>query len=210
MGNYYTPTEDSDYRAVCDEMLQTYHMVLVQAGLKIDLLEVRPDYDENGDALRPAVTAGGYQALGVCRIINQRDRAKGNGDVEIAIDGDWWDNAEHEERCALMDHELNHIELVLTDGGELKRDVSERPKVKIRKHDRQFGWFDEVASRHGRHSIEHKQAASMLKPDAKQTYQLEFPILMEKTSDERGASSAPVGGQATSDVFEAASTGSHN
>lgn len=35
----------------------------------------------------------GVKAAGLCRIVNLKDRVKGLGDVEILIDGDWWELA---------------------------------------------------------------------------------------------------------------------
>jgi hypothetical protein len=105
----------------------------------------------------PAIMVGGYPALGMCRIVGEKDRAKGCKDVEITIDREWWNGAEREEQKALLDHELHHISVV-----EGKRDSNGRPKIRLRKHDVQIGWFREIAARHGQHSQERQQAKSLI------------------------------------------------
>jgi hypothetical protein len=37
------------------------------------------------------------------------------------------------------------------------RDDLDRPKLRVRKHDHQFGWFDSIARRHGPASFEVQQ-----------------------------------------------------
>lgn len=81
---------------------------------------------------------------------------KGLGDAEILIDADWWEKANEAERKALLDHELQHF--AKTD----KVDDLGRPKLKMRRHDVQVGWFKSVAERNGVSSQERLQAAQMM------------------------------------------------
>jgi hypothetical protein len=53
---------------------------------------------------------------------------------------------------------------------EPKFDAVDRPKLAMRQHDHQLGWFDEVARRHGEASPEIRQARQLLE----QTKQLYF------------------------------------
>lgn len=124
--------------------------------VKIDLLFAYADLDENDQPTNNAITHQGVKALGLCRIVNLKDRTKGLGDAEILLDGDWWKGASDEEQKALLDHELHHL------GFTGKMDNLGRPKLKLRKHDYQIGWFTIIAQRHGIHSQERKQAAGMM------------------------------------------------
>jgi hypothetical protein len=45
------------------------------------------------------------------------------------------------------------------ESGILSDDIG-RPKLGIRLHDHQVGWFDSIVERHGIHAIEGKQAAT--------------------------------------------------
>jgi hypothetical protein len=85
----------------------------------------------------------------------------GLADAEITLDADRWKELGRGKRIGLIDHELTHIELVYDDDG-LALDDNERPKLKLRKHDYEFGWFNEVVERHGNDSLEREQAARLL------------------------------------------------
>jgi hypothetical protein len=136
------------------------HEDTLLAGVKIDFIFAKADRDEeSGELLGPAITKNGVGALGLCRIINLRDRTMGRGDVEIMLDMDWWEKADWEEQNALLDHELHHIQL---KGGKNPLDDLGRPKIKLRKHDHEFGWFAIVAARNGAASLERQQAKAML------------------------------------------------
>ena len=137
-------------------VLKRYHGPLSDAGLTVDILMAAAKTDKNGDPVGPAVTHGGYPCLAKIKIVGLKDRAKGQADAELILDGDRWVELDTEEQVAVIDHELTHLELSIGDNGIRVDDIG-RPKLRIRKHDHQFGWFDEVARRHGRDSIEVQQ-----------------------------------------------------
>ena len=130
--------------------------------VKIDYLFAFADLDDEGQPINNALNKNGMRALGLCRKIGLKDRAKGNGDVEILLDHDHWKTIPEAERRALLDHEMTHIGVCVARGGIIKLDAIGRPKINIRKHDVEVGWFASVAQRHGRHSIEQIQAKSIL------------------------------------------------
>lgn len=115
----------------------------------------------------PILAHQGYSAAAVVRVTSARDRAAGMPDAQIVVDRATWQDLTSQQKNALIDHELYHLE-VETDGEtpegkpRLAYDAQDRPKLKIRKHDRQFGWFDEIADRHGGDSMEVRQARRLL------------------------------------------------
>jgi hypothetical protein len=116
--------------------------------------------DESGD---PVLTHQGYTAQAVCRLTPTRDRALGVADAVIVIDRANWLTLSQRQKEALIDHELTHLERVVDDEtGKPKFDAVGRPKLTIRRHDRQLGWFDEVARRHGDASPEMRQAKQLV------------------------------------------------
>lgn len=139
---------------IVERMLEKYHTPLKDAGVTVDCLLAFPNTDENGDSVGPAIKHQGYAANAVVRVVNLRDRTKGMGDVEIIVDGEQWDTWSADQKDALIDHELEHLELREDKDGLIIRDDLNRPKLRIRKHDHQFGWFDSVARRHGKASFE--------------------------------------------------------
>lgn len=146
-------------------LIARYHQDLAAVAVVVDLLMVSTD-SETANAL----THGGYKAAAVVRSTNPKERAMGMGDALIVIDRDHYDSLDPQERDALLDHEIYHL-VTINDNktGKPKRDEHQRPVLKIRKHDRQFGWFDEIARRHGKHSGEVQQA-NWIKDEAGQTY----------------------------------------
>jgi hypothetical protein len=144
---------------VVEKLSRTYHSPLTEAGVTVDVLFAHATTDDNGDPTGPAIKHHGYEVAGLARIVNLKDRTKGMADAEIVLDGDRWEEWSEETQAALIDHELTHFELSTDKDGHVKRDDLDRPKLRIRKHDRQFGWFDEIVRRHGKASFEHQQAA---------------------------------------------------
>jgi hypothetical protein len=135
---------------------------ILDSKLKIDYVFAIPEYDEDGKPKGDSIKKDGYKVLGQCRVINLKDRAKGLGDVEILIDMPWWEAAKTKEAVALLDHELFHITVRKNKGGVFLRDDLNRPKVRMRKHDVQVGWFSVVAKRNGDNSQEQQQAAEIM------------------------------------------------
>ena len=142
---------------VIRRVMLNHHSGLAEAEVRIDCLFALPPLDKNGDASGPAVKLGGYPCLAVIRVIALRDRAKGMGDAEIVIDKEEWEVLSEAQRDALIDHEITHLQLRVNEKGAIIRDDLGRPKLTLRLHDHQFGWFDEVAQRHGRDSVEVQQ-----------------------------------------------------
>lgn len=138
------------------------HKPLIDAKVTVDYVFAFADCDENtGEPRGHALTLGGYPCLGICRKMPLKDRALGRADAEISLDGDWWKNATKDERKALLDHELHHLAVKIDKRGLLRDDLG-RPKLELRKHDFDFGWFKIIAERHGQFSIERRQAAQIV------------------------------------------------
>lgn len=148
---------------IATRMLEKYHQPLADAGVKIDYLLAKAKRDNNGDATGPALKLHGYQCAAVVKILSAKDRAKGLGDAEIVVDGDRWHEWSEEEQEALLDHELQHLELKTDEHGCVIRDDLDRPTLRCIKHDHQFGWFDAIARRHGAAAFEVQQAQAFLR-----------------------------------------------
>lgn len=142
---------------IVERMMDRYHPQLRDAKVTVAQLMAFPITDENGDSKGPALKYQGYQATAVIKIIGLKERTDGRCDAELVIDGDNWDVLTDAQRDAIVDHELEHLELKYDKDGCLVRDDLDRPKLVIRKHDHQFGWFDAVVRRHGRDALEFKQ-----------------------------------------------------
>jgi hypothetical protein len=136
-------------------LIDKYHPDLKAAEVTIDYLFV----SDSGDG--PALKLHGVPCYAIVRIVSLKDRAKGLADAEILIDRDKYDLMDGATRDALLDHELYHLVVRRDDLGQFMTDDQHRPKLKMRPHDWEFGWFEAIAARHGDASIEVKQATKM-------------------------------------------------
>jgi len=146
-------------RGLMEEVLAQYHTHLKDVSVIVDLIDA---YDTAGG---PAVMHHGLPAAAVVRVVPLKDRTMGRGDVEITFDGFVVGRMSDDEQRALIDHELYHLEIKRNKDGQIKLDDLGRTEFKLRPHDREFGWFDVIARRWGRHSLEVQQAISMVKDE---------------------------------------------
>jgi hypothetical protein len=140
-------------------LVELHHSELLTHGVTFDLMFVGRDAEDEG--ITPVLSCRGVAALAVASIVSAKQRAKGCADVEILIDRDRFNDCTDDQKNALLDHEINHFELVRDKQGAVKYDAELRPNVKIRPHDYDFGWFEVVARRWGRASFEVQQAKVM-------------------------------------------------
>lgn len=160
--------DDGNLAEMASSILNEFetHKPVLDAGVKIDFLWAYGDRDDDGELCGDAIKKGGVRALGMCKVIGVSERAKGNGDVEIRIDADYWGTIEESEQRAILDHELHHIKPIghTDEEGRFhpKKDYLERPKIKMRPHTHEVGWFGIIAERHGAASVEVKQARQMM------------------------------------------------
>lgn len=171
-------------RECCAAVMHQYHGELCDAGVEIDILLAHAPTDANGDANGPALKDRGHGCAAKTRIIPLRDRVAGRGDAEITLDGDEYDVWTGPQLEAILDHELTHLELCVGEKGTVKRDDADRPKLRLRDHDHQYGWFDSVARRHGEYSVEVQQATRLVDRDEWQ--QLYLPGLEQYMASAEG------------------------
>lgn len=137
-------------------LVKKYHDNLARARVRIDFLFVTTD-GEDGCALK----CNGYPALAVASVIPQKNRVGLKADARIIIDKEAWDELTEKQRDALLDHEIQHFEAVMSDD-TVALDGNDRPKIRMRKHDVQLGFFSVIAKRHGEHSQEVIQARALV------------------------------------------------
>ena len=145
---------DGEVRSLVADVMEKFHGDLTEADVTIDCLFAFATTDSNGDTTGVALKNAGYRAAAKVRKTTLKERTKGAGDAEIVIDGDGWPDLSEDQQRAPIDHELQHLQLVRDKDGKIKRDDRDRPKLKIRPHDRQLGWFDDVVRRHGNAALE--------------------------------------------------------
>ena len=159
MPYYDTPTPE--VAEIISSLIEEYYPDLKEAAATIESLFA---YDNKGGF---PVKAGGYPALACIKINNLKNRVKGFADAEIVIDAENFNAMTPEQRRALLDHELMHLIVVRDKEGAVKTDDASRPKIRLKKHDYQMGWFREIALRHGENSPEVYQAKMLWQKDGR-------------------------------------------
>lgn len=134
----------------------------------------------------PCLTQHGYDAIAIVSKTPTKHRVKGAPDAMIEIDKVRWDELGEAEQDALLDHQLTHLIVATDDGGHAKRDGCGRPRLWIRLHDHQYGWFDNVAMRHGAASQEVREYVRHYE----QYHQRWFAFAAERRSGGRRATEA--------------------
>jgi hypothetical protein len=130
---------------------------LVEANAKIGcVVKERRKDGEKVDG--PCLKHHGYDCLVTIKVNSAKDRLEGKPDATITIDGNMWDGLRSDQQEALLDHELYHLIVKRDDDKKVKTDDQGRPLFKMRLHDHEFGWFDEIAKRYGGASQEVIQA----------------------------------------------------
>lgn len=156
MSKIYSPAPSGVAERVA-HLVKVFHPDIHAAGVKIDLISVADDDPEVEHALK----LRGMPAYATCRAVDVKGRTMGRGDVEIVIDEAKYLTMPDATKDAVLDHEIEHIELQISKKGKVKLDCVRRPKIKMKLHDVEFGWFESVAKRHGIASIECKQATKL-------------------------------------------------
>jgi hypothetical protein len=155
MSTSYTQAKPGTYKLL-EEIVGKYHQDLKKFKVIIGVLMAgNPDGN--------AITHGGYPAAAKIKIVSLKDRLTKKYDVELLLDDDHWEEANEEERIALLDHELSHLEICFNKGGGVKLDDLGRPKLKIIPGDIiQSDGFKDVIKRHGDNApevISHRNAS---------------------------------------------------
>lgn len=156
MAKIYDRCPDS-VRDRLQALIARYHPDLLIAEVSFDLMFVARDDEE--DSSKPVLTLHGVPALAIVRIVSTRDRAKGCADVEIVIDRDRFNDCGERRQDAILDHELTHVVVLKEkDGIGIQTDDQHRPRLKLKPHDYDFGWFEAIARRYGSDAVEVQQA----------------------------------------------------
>lgn len=150
----------SDLEGHIKRMHDEHHSEL--EGVTVSALFV---FDE--ESCEPLLKHQGYPAAAVVSITPVKQRALGVADAVIVVDRSHWQMLSARQRDALIDHELQHLTRVIAEATDEepehpKCDVLGRPKLAMRQHDHQLGWFDDIARRHGEASPEMRQARQLL------------------------------------------------
>jgi len=175
----YSPAPDAD---TCITRIQEdYHA-------ELDEVTVSALFVFDTEAAEAVLKHQGYPAAAMVRITPLRERALRQADANIVIDRCTWLTLSQRQRDALIDHELTHLTRVLDkETGNPVFDALDRPKLAMRRHDHQFGWFDEIAQRHGDASPEVRQAKQLMQSSGQLYFDFSFARFAGDEGERQGA-----------------------
>lgn len=103
----------------------------------------------------PAVKVNGQPSGATIKPNSAKDRLEGKADASLTIDGEAWKTWDDGRRAAEIDHQLERLAVSRSKVSKsspvayILTDDAGRPKLKLRKHDYQIGYFVAIADRHG-------------------------------------------------------------
>lgn len=146
-------------KAIAGRLIEKYHAGLKDSGATIECIEATRA-DAEGEIVGGSATKiNGFSVPAKIKINSLADRVEGKADVTITFDHTQWKDASDDERAAIIDHQLQCVDVMREDGkGAVLTDDIDRPRMKVRKPDHFHRWFDVIAERHKTASIELRQA----------------------------------------------------
>lgn len=154
----YTPADDKVINRV-NAMLKKYHGDLVDAGVTFNVQMAAAKLNEDGEGTDAnPVTINGYSRVAKIKIYPLADRAEKMPDFRLTLDEKIFEAANVDEKNAIIDGQLERLELKNDSENAVKRDDQGRPILKLRKWDHCYQWFDSVADRHKGASVEVQEA----------------------------------------------------
>ena len=147
-----------------------WHKVLTGCEVTVEAVFVDDVNEETGESSQ-TLKAHGYPAAATIAITPLKYRVLGVGDALMTIDAYSWAQLDEDERLALVDHELEHVQVRAAERGfvgwvkgaldrSARLDDHRRPVLKLRHHDWELGGFRAIARRHKSAAIEVKAARS--------------------------------------------------
>ena len=160
MPTTYEKADNTIYNLI-QERIEKFYPDLEKVDLTLDVMVAEND---NGDH---PVKVNGYPSPAAIKITPLKARAKGLADVELILDWAAFKSMTRNQQEALIDKELYYLEVQRDKEENIKFDDLGRPKIRLKKHDYQLGWFREIAVRHKGDSPEVYQAKILWNNDGK-------------------------------------------
>ncbi len=143
-----------------ERLEQAHFPDLLEAFVTIGAL-VKVSRGRDGELTEgPCLKLHGSPAAAVVKINSLKDRAEKKPDATITIDGNTWEEHADSTKTAILHHELHHL-IVCRKGDQkspIMLDAVGRPKLVMRPHDFEVGWFHDIAGIYGDASLEVQQA----------------------------------------------------
>jgi len=141
------------------KVMHEQHPELEEAGVHVSICMVSEPGDSAG---KPFLEIDGKRVLAFIRKRRLFENPK-HGDALIEIDSYLWQQSlDDSGRNSLFDHELEHLSLLRTASGKVRKTLFNRPSLKLKNHDWEVGFFNSQVERYGREGIDFLSLALVL------------------------------------------------
>ena len=131
--------------------------------------------DDDGNEKSAAIKFAGVKAAAKIKVESAENRALYKADARLLIDKRAWDDMDHAQQSALIDHELCHLVVCRDAKGMVIQHDDLRPKLRTRPDDWLINGFREVVERHGESAIDYQNVRSIVfAKDSKQNLLFDF------------------------------------
>lgn len=141
----------TDVTDLIAEILKAHHQEVARYAPRISAIFVTRESKKLGHT--SALKLRGFPVAAKTQITPLADRARGEADAKLTIDSYAWKSLPIPQRRALIDHELQHLELKATKKGGHTDDLG-RPRLGIQTHDWELTGFQAVMERNGENALE--------------------------------------------------------
>ena len=149
---------DEELVATIKEVMKKHHEDKHIEGVTVDCLLAHTDRIDG-----TAIKSRGTYALAYIRITSLMERVMGMADALMIIDHASMQLWKENRLRAVIDHELEHIQLIREKkNNQPRRDDHDRPMLGIKQHDYQFGWFEAPVKHYGYDAVEYDQAQQLV------------------------------------------------
>jgi hypothetical protein len=151
MPNTYEDASN-DIMVLTEELIEQHYLKLSKSGAVVGVIMVYGPEDEEGNVQSSPLKELGTFTPAKARVINTKDRLRNSWDVEILIDGDYFDEVGDETKKSIIDDILSRIELQYDKKGIMKVDEFDRPRIRIKPPEIVFTANVDTISRYGNNS----------------------------------------------------------
>jgi Putative phage metallopeptidase len=143
-----------DVQDLMADVMERYHGELRDAEVNVGIQFASLSMDEEKAV---AIMDNGYPLVAKVEKVPYGWRVWRVPDAIITIDERAWENMARETQVALLDRELEHLELARDADAQIKSDDHGRPKLNIKPCDYRISGFASVIRRHGPSAVEAEQ-----------------------------------------------------
>ncbi len=140
--------------AVLNRMMADHHRRLAAEKVRVAVLMIHPPVNKDGDKIGPAIKHAGVEVAGRIKVATARERVLAEVEAIMEIDAEFWDTLVIESQAALIDHELEHLVILIDKEGVTRRHPGNLPVLATQPDDWMLTGFRSVVDRHGAHALE--------------------------------------------------------